>query len=198
MKISILIISAVFLFSCRTGSIKEKKAEFTDSRIGFHMGDVSRTSSYHKGKRRYFPKDKSKDFFVQEVVAVNNSSEELQIPFFLFSVSDVKPDKKTLSKQTSENKDHENKQPETDEKNPLTSRASAVLSCCGLWESFLSEMKFSSTFTVPVVKPGESVSRSLYFIYPEDKSPKYIQFIYSVKDSKGLIYADPVEIKSKD
>lgn len=188
MRIFIITVSLLLLFNCRSAGMREKKAEFEDSKVEFHAGEASRAPGYSQGKRRYFPKDRSKNFFVQEVVAVNKSSEELQIPFFLFSVSDVKPDRKKLPKQ---------KASETDEKNPLTSRASAVLSCCGFGESFISNIKssFDAEFSVPTVKPGESVSRSVYFIYPADNAPKYIQFLYSVKDSKDLIFADPVEIK---
>lgn len=67
MRIFIITVSALLLFNCRSAGIREKKAEFEDGRVEFHFGETSRTSAYHIGKRKYFPKDKTKDFLFRKL-----------------------------------------------------------------------------------------------------------------------------------
>lgn len=182
MKNLILGMMMLAVISCNTGKIKEKKDFYSAGKIEFRTGEITRVRNFKIGRTVYSPKNKDLDFIEVPIVAVNVSDEDIQIPFAETVVSE----KKTDSLKPKNGKD-------------LVEYPTFMNGCCGFLEQMFDEFKIVSDplFFKPIVKPQQSISRAAYFMYPKDKTPKFIQFAYSLPNSNKPVPIGPFEFKEK-
>jgi hypothetical protein len=187
MKLIITIISLMFVCNCQTGSIKEKKVEYGDSKVEFRIGEIVR----YNGHDGYYPKDPNMDFVVIPLIASNISQEPIQIMFNQVKISDKSSDTSKTPPAKAEKKD----------KDSLSLQETTprfISACCGLGEEqykgFVKIFTFS-TYNIPTIEPKDSVSRTLAFMYPKNQKPVSIKLEYVIVKDKTTINLGPFELK---
>lgn len=163
------IISFLMLFQdCKIQQFEQKVPDYISPNLEFRVGDTNRAYVVNYNFQNQFSQD-GFDFLELEILVKNVSKVPVLIDFKRTLVSHTNPNELKINEEATENP--------YDPVKPFAYAEAFEVCCTKLERVFIGSFGiFRSSFDAPTLSPGESIARTLYFYYPHDYSPNFIQF----------------------